>query len=65
MKTYIAWMSGTENRYQILANSRKEALEKFAKKLNVNVSSYLQARVIKKEGEYCLLESGCYGYAHN
>ena len=66
MKTFIAWTSGSENRYQVIANSRKEALEKFCKLMGCDKmpNSYAHARPVKDGGEYCLLESGTYGITH-
>jgi len=59
-QSFTAWFSGTLNRYQIIATSRKEALELFAKMHGVIVSSYMQCRK-SKGGDHMLLQCGSYG----
>jgi len=42
--TYECWINGANlNRYTIHANSKKEALKKFANMLGIEVSGYLHA----------------------
>ena len=55
MKSYTCWVSGNKTLYQVFAENRKHALGKFSGMLNIKVSSYLHARISKKD--YALLES--------
>jgi hypothetical protein len=43
-RNWTVWFTGTSKADFIEAHSRKEAIELFAKKEGVNVSSYIQAR---------------------
>lgn len=65
MKNFICWFVGCSNTtYQVIAKNRKEAISNFANMQGVKASSYIQCRKVKKDGEYCLLESGAYGILH-
>ena len=51
VKSYTAWLVGTNNKYQVLGKNRKEALEGFAKIIGTRVSGYMQCRPTKN-GDY-------------
>lgn len=62
MQSFICWFTGTGNRYQVTAATRKEAMAEFAKRHGVTPSAFIQCR--KAKADYCLLECGVYGIAH-